>query len=209
MTATISKSSSTARQRRARVERITRETSIVVEVDLDDASRRSVETPVPFFNHMLDTLSCHGRFGLIVEASGDVEVDPHHLVEDVGIVLGDAYFQALGSLKGIERAGCFSYPMDGTLVQVAIDLCGRRNLVFNMSFGNFPIGNLDPNLFREFFKGLVDGMRATLHINCLYKDNDHHAVEAAFKALSRSLRSASTRIGDDQYVSTKGVLDEN
>ncbi|MGD9683779.1 MAG: imidazoleglycerol-phosphate dehydratase, partial [Candidatus Obscuribacterales bacterium] len=102
-----------------------------------------------------------------------------------------------------------SYPMDGTLVQVAIDLCGRRNLVFNMSFGNFTIGSLDPNLFREFFKGLVDGMRATLHINCLYKDNDHHAVEAAFKALAHALRSASTPIGDDRYVSTKGVLDEN
>ncbi|MGD9685150.1 MAG: hypothetical protein AB7W16_28615, partial [Candidatus Obscuribacterales bacterium] len=108
MTSSLSKSKIVTRQRRARVERITRETGIVVEVDLDDATKRSIKTPVPFFDHMLDTLSCHGRFGLIVEADGDVEVDPHHLVEDVGIVLGDAYFQALGSLKGIERAGCFS-----------------------------------------------------------------------------------------------------
>ena len=197
------------RRRYARVERTTRETSIVVEVNLDGEQERQIDTPVPFFNHMLDTLACHGRFGLIVKATGDVEVDPHHLIEDVGIVLGDAYFRALGSLKGIERAGSFTYPMDGTLVQVAIDLCGRRNLVFNMEFGNFAIGNLDPNLFREFFKGLVDGMKATIHINCLYKDNDHHAIEAAFKALARSLKSASKPLGDGEYLSTKGVVDEN
>lgn len=205
MTSTLAKQD----QRIGSVKRTTKETDIFIEVNLDDCSRREINTPIPFFNHMLDALSCHGRFGLVVEATGDIEVDPHHLIEDCGIVLGEAYYKALGSLKGIERAGCFSYPMDGTLVQVAIDMCGRRNLVWNISFGNFPIGNLDPNLFREFFKGFVDGLKATLHINCLYRDNDHHAIEAVFKALARSLKDASRRLDTDAYLSTKGVLDEN
>lgn len=205
MTSTIAKQD----QRIGSVKRTTKETDIFIEVNLDDSSRRQIKTPIPFFNHMLDALSTHGRFGLVVEATGDIEVDPHHLIEDCGIVLGEAYYKALGSLKGIERAGCFSYPMDGTLAQVAIDICGRRNLVWNIKFGNFPIGNLDPNLFREFFKGFVDGLKATLHINCLYQDNDHHAIEAVFKALARSLKDASRRLDTDIYMSTKGVLDEN
>lgn len=197
------------RPRRALVKRTTKETSIVMEVDLDDPSRREIRTSIPFLNHMLDALACHGRFGLVVTADGDIDVDPHHLIEDCGIVLGETIYQALGSLKGIERAGSFSYPMDGTLVNVAIDICGRRNLVWNISFGNFPIGTLDPNLFREFFKGLVDGMRSTIHINCLYKDNDHHAIEATFKALARALKDAVRRLDSDEYFSTKGVLDES
>jgi len=158
---------------------------------------------------MLDTLACHGRFSLVITADGDIDVDPHHLVEDCGIVIGEAIFQALGSFKGIERAASFTYPMDGTLVQVALDICGRRNLVYNLPFGNFTIGNLDPNLFKEFFKGLVDGMRSTLHINCMYKDNDHHAIEAAFKAFARALKDAIKQLESDEYVSTKGMLDEN
>lgn len=190
------------------VRRRTKETNIFIEVNLDDSSRREIRTSLPFLNHMLDALACHGRFGLVVTADGDIDVDPHHLIEDTGIVLGEAIYEALGSLKGIERAASFTYPMDGTLVQVALDICGRRNLVWNISFGNFTVGNLDPNLFREFFKGFVDGMKTTLHVNCLYRDNDHHAIEATFKALARALREAVKRLDTDEYLSTKGVLDE-
>ncbi len=197
------------RQRKAMVKRATKETNIVMEVDFEDSSRREIQTSIPFLDHMLDALACHGRFGLVVTAIGDIDVDPHHLVEDCGIVLGETIYQALGSLKGIERAGSFSYPMDGTLVNVAIDICGRRNLVWNISFGNFTIGTLDPNLFREFFKGLVDGMRSTVHVNCFYKDNDHHAIEATFKAFGRALKDSVKRLETDEYFSTKGVLDEN
>ncbi|MBX9671347.1 MAG: imidazoleglycerol-phosphate dehydratase [Candidatus Obscuribacterales bacterium] len=197
------------RQRRAMVKRATKETNIVMEVDFEESLRRVIQTSIPFLDHMLDALACHGRFGLVVTANGDIDVDPHHLVEDCGIVLGETIYQALGSLKGIERAGSFSYPMDGTLVNVAIDICGRRNLVWNISFGNFTIGTLDPNLFREFFKGLVDGMRSTVHVNCFYKDNDHHAIEATFKAFGRALKDSVRRLETDEYVSTKGVLDEN
>jgi imidazoleglycerol-phosphate dehydratase len=199
----------TRRARVGSIRRTTKETNIFVEVNLDDASRREIRTSLPFLNHMLDTLACHGRFSLVITADGDIDVDPHHLVEDCGIVIGEAIFQALGSFKGIERAASFTYPMDGTLVQVALDICGRRNLVYNLSFGNFTIGNLDPNLFKEFFKGLVDGMRSTLHINCMYKDNDHHAIEAAFKAFARALKDAIKQLDNDEYVSTKGMLDEN
>ncbi len=199
----------TRRARVGSIRRTTKETNIFVEVNLDDASRREIRTSLPFLNHMLDTLACHGRFSLVITADGDIDVDPHHLVEDCGIVIGEAIFQALGSFKGIERAASFTYPMDGTLVQVALDICGRRNLVYNLSFGNFTIGNLDPNLFKEFFKGLVDGMRSTLHINCMYKDNDHHAIEAAFKAFARALKDAIRQLDNDEYVSTKGMLDEN
>lgn len=208
----IGSGSKVERKTRARignVVRTTKETNITIEVNLDDPLKREIYTSLPFLNHMLDTLACHGRFGLIVTAEGDIDVDPHHLIEDTGIVLGEAIFQALGGFKGIERAASFTYPMDGTLVQVALDICGRRNLVWNISFGNFTIGNLDPNLFREFFKGLVDGMKTTLHVNCMYKDNDHHAIEATFKALARALKEAVRKLDSDEYVSTKGVLDEN
>lgn len=195
--------------RRARVERKTRETEITVEVLLDQAGQSQIATDLPFLSHMLEALACHSRMSFIIDAQGDIEVDPHHLIEDTGIVLGEAIFKALGGLSGIERAGSFSYPMDGSLVTVAIDLCGRRNLTWNVRFGNFPVGNLDPNLFREFFKGFVDGLKATLHCHEICSDNDHHVIEATFKALARSLRQAVTPLESGQCLSTKGLLDEN
>jgi len=196
------------KQRIGSIRRTTKETNIFIEVNLDDPSRREIRTSLPFLNHMLDAFACHGRFSLVVTADGDIDVDPHHLIEDTGIVLGEAIYEALGGLKGIERAASFTYPMDGTLVQVSLDICGRRNLVWNISFGNFTVGNIDPNLFREFYKGFVDGMKTTLHVNCHYKDNDHHAIEAVFKALGRALKDAVKRLDNDEYLSTKGVLDE-
>jgi imidazoleglycerol-phosphate dehydratase len=195
--------------RKATVERQTKETQISIRVDLDNPGEVSIKTSLPFLSHMLEAFAVHGRFSLVIEATGDVEVDPHHLIEDTGIVLGEALFKALGGFKGIERAGCFTYPMDGSLVLVAIDICGRRNLSWKLQFGNFTVGNIDPNLFREFYKGFVDGLRATLHIKMLESDNDHHVIEASFKALARAFRQAVTPLPGNEYLSTKGVLDDN
>ncbi|MBX9947577.1 MAG: imidazoleglycerol-phosphate dehydratase HisB [Candidatus Obscuribacterales bacterium] len=198
-----------AKSRSASLSRKTKETEISISVDLDNAGEVNIKTSLPFLSHMLEALAVHGRFSLTVDAVGDIEVDPHHLIEDTGIVLGETIFKALGGFKGIERAGCFTYPMDGSLVLVAIDICGRRNLSWKLQFGNFTVGNLDPNLFREFYKGFVDGLRSTLHIKMLESDNDHHVIEASFKALARALRQAITPLAGNEYLSTKGVLDEN
>lgn len=197
--------------RTATISRDTKETQITLTLNLDampvsdDIPR--IRTGLPFFDHMLNAFSCHGRFGLDIDATGDIEVDPHHLIEDVGIVLGEAIREALPAYKGIQRAGSFAFPMDGSLAVVALDLCGRPNLVWNVQFGQFPVGNIDPNLFREFYKGLVDGMRGTLHIHVPVKDNDHHVIEATFKAFARALREAVVPVGSDVIISTKGVLD--
>ena len=204
MTSTVRKANRTAENKR-----VTKETDIWVRVCLDETFAPSIQTDLPFLSHMLEALAVHSKIGIEIKATGDVHVDPHHLIEDVGITLGETIFKALGTLSGIERAGCFNYPMDGTIGQVAIDLCGRRNLVYNIKFGTFPVGHIDPNLFREFFKGFVDGLRATVHINVPYSDNDHHAIESVFKALARSLRQAIQLTGSQEYMSTKGVLDEN
>lgn len=192
--------------RKATVERESKETQIRVSINIDDPSEVSIETGLPFFNHMLEAFAVHGRFGLVIDARGDVEVDPHHLIEDTGIVLGQAIAKALDGYKGIARAGCFAFPMDGTLSVTAVDLCGRANLVWNVKFGPFTVGSLDPNLFREFYKGLVDGMKGTLHIHVPVQDNDHHVVESIFKAFARSLRQAAEPV-DAAVLSTKGMLD--
>src|SRR5688500_14825310 len=134
--------------RTATITRNTKETQITLTLHLDAAAPQNIDTGLPFFDHMLTAFACHGRFGLEIQAKGDLEVDPHHLIEDVGIVLGEAIRQALPGYKGIERAGCFAFPMDGTLAVAALDLCGRPNLVWNVRFGNFPVGGIDPNLFR-------------------------------------------------------------
>lgn len=200
----------TPKPRTARVTRESRETQITVLFDADTARTPEIQTPLPFFSHMLDALACHGRFGLTVQAQGDIEVDPHHLMEDTGIVLGQAIAQALGGYKGIARAGSFAFPMDGSLALAALDLCGRPHLSWNVTLGALPIGTLDPHLFREFFKGLTDGMRAGLHLHVPCADNDHHVIEALFKAFARALRQAVEPLsgaGSDAALSTKGMLD--
>lgn len=199
--------SSETQSRIATVSRESKETQVKITVNLDQAGENKINTPLPFFNHMLEAFAVHGRFTLELDGQGDIDVDPHHLIEDTGIVLGQALVKALGGFKGIQRAGCFSFPMDGTLAVVAIDLCGRPNLTWNVKFGAHPIGNLDPNLFREFFKGLVDGMRITVHAHIPCQDNDHHVVEAIFKAFARSMRQAVTPLDQDIPLSTKGSFD--
>lgn len=197
--------------RQATVKRHTKETQIELTLHLDPPAGfvSELNTPLPFLNHMLNTLVCHGGLGLQINATGDIEVDPHHLIEDVGIVLGQAIVKALGgSFSGIQRAGCFSYPMDGTLASVSLDVCGRGNLVWNVPpFESALVGSVDPRLFKEFFKGVVDGLAVTLHINVPYRDNDHHVVEAGFKAFARALRQALTPLASGQVMSTKGTLE--
>jgi imidazoleglycerol-phosphate dehydratase len=197
--------------RTATIERITKETQIKLTLALDPAPyfENHLGTSLPFLNHMLNTLVCHGGLGIHVEAVGDIDVDPHHLIEDVGIVLGQAIVKALGgSFGGIQRAGCFSFPMDGTLASVALDVCGRGNLVWHVPpFESALVGTVDPRLFKEFFKGVVDGLALSLHVNVPYRDNDHHVVEAIFKAFARALRLALTPLADGRMVSTKGTLE--
>jgi len=189
------------------VTRNTKETQIHLEINLDKASEPKINTGLPFFDHMLTAFACHGRFGLKVEATGDIEVDPHHLIEDTGIVLGEAIRQALPGYKGILRAGCFAFPMDGTLSVVALDLCGRSNLVWKVKYGPFTVGNIDPNLFREFWKGLSDGMRAAVHFHVPCQDNDHHVIESSFKAFGRALKEAVVPVSSGSTLSTKGMID--
>ncbi|MBY0402438.1 MAG: imidazoleglycerol-phosphate dehydratase HisB [Cyanobacteria bacterium] len=193
--------------RTASVSRESRETQISITVNLDQPGQSKILTPVPFFTHMLETLAVHGRMSLMIDAKGDIEVDPHHLVEDCGIVLGQAMAKALGSFNGIQRAGCFAFPMDATLAVVSLDLCGRANLVWNVDFTSQAIGSMDPRLFREFFKGFIDGMRITFHAHIPCQDNDHHLIEAIFKAFARSLRQALTPLDENIPLSTKGSFD--
>ncbi len=194
--------------RESKVERRTKETSVHAVLNLDAASAPDVATPIPFLSHMLEAFACHGRFGLGIRAEGDVHVDPHHLMEDCGMVLGSAIAAAIGESPGILRAGCFSFPMDGSLAHAAIDLCGRPNLIWTAELGKEPIGGTPPGLFRDFFKGLADALRATIHIEVRYKDNDHHAVEAVFKAFGRALRTAVSPAAAGTVLSTKGVIDD-
>jgi imidazoleglycerol-phosphate dehydratase len=193
-------------KRSATRHRTTKETDIKLTWYVDANGPISINTGLPFFDHMLTAFACHGQFGLELNATGDIAVDPHHLIEDVGIALGEAIREALPDYSGIQRAGCFSFPMDGTLATVALDLCGRPNLVYDATYGNFTLGGIDPNLFKEFFKGLVDGARITVHINVPVQDNDHHVVESIFKAFARSLRQAVEPLNNAQPLSTKGTL---
>jgi imidazoleglycerol-phosphate dehydratase len=204
---TTTRSPKASISRTATVERKSKETLVKITIDLDQPGKREIDTALPFLSHMLDAMACHGRFSLRVQATGDIEVDPHHLVEDCAIVLGQAIYDALNGIGGIQRAGSFSFPMDGTLVLVAIDICGRRNLSWNCKFGPHLVGHLDPNLFHEFFKALADGMRSTIHVNEFYGDNDHHVIEATFKAFARALREAVEPIDQEGALSTKGMFD--
>ena len=191
----------------AKQTRISRETRIEVELDLDNPGERDIDTSLPFLDHMLDAFACHGEFGLRVAAEGDIQVDPHHLVEDLGIVLGRTVKQACGGYENISRSGFFIFLMDCSQAQVAMDLCGRPNLVWNVELSPFNSQPLDPSLFREFFKGFVDNAGATLHINVPYLDNNHHAIEAVFKGFGKALKMASSKRESKDALSTKGVFD--
>jgi imidazoleglycerol-phosphate dehydratase len=195
------------RHRKAEVRRKTKETAVVLTLNLDGSGKHSIVTGIPFFDHMLSLLTYHSRMDLSLKAKGDIGVDAHHTVEDVGISLGDGIRKALGEAKGIQRYGMATIPMDETLVSVAVDLSMRPYLVFQMKLRRSKIGTFDPELVEEFFKALCNHARITLHINLLYGRNSHHMVEAVFKGFGRALREAvSIDERASEIPSTKGIL---
>jgi len=202
----MSASSSTARI--AKVERNTAETQIIVEVNLDGSGRAELATGVAFLDHMLDQLARHGLVDLVVRAKGDLHIDAHHTVEDIGIALGQAVKQALGDKKGLTRYGHAYVPLDEALTRVVIDLSGRPGLEFHVPFTRAMIGTFDVDLTHEFFQGFVNHALVTLHVDNLRGQNAHHQAETVFKAFARALRMAvapDARAGST-IPSTKGTL---
>jgi imidazoleglycerol-phosphate dehydratase len=191
--------------RRAEVRRETKETTVAVTLDVDGAGTTTVSTGIPFFDHMVEQLGKHAGFDLSVDAKGDLEVDLHHTVEDVGIVLGNALREALGDKRGVRRFASASVPLDEALVDVALDLSGRPFLVYGVDPISEWIGTFDPQLAEEFWKGFIDGARVTLHVRSISGKNGHHVIEASFKGVARALRDA-VKIEGDAVPSTKGTL---
>jgi imidazoleglycerol-phosphate dehydratase len=194
--------------RKAKIQRKTNETAIDLTLDIDGTGQRRIVTPVPFFNHMLEAVAKHGLFDLEVNATGDVDVDAHHTVEDVGICLGQAFRDALGDKSGISRYGEATIPMDETLVSAAVDFGGRAAFVYraDMLKGR-RVGTFDVELGREFFGGFVSTALCNLHLEVRYGENAHHMIEALFKAFARATSAAARR--DPRVVgvpSTKGTL---
>lgn len=193
--------------RAAKIERITNETKIKLALTIDGSGSAKICTSVPFLDHMLNLFARHGLFDLEVEANGDIDIDFHHTVEDIGIVLGEAFKQALGDKKGIRRYGQATVPMDETLASVAVDISGRPYLVYHVNLPKVKIGDFDVELAREFFQAFANHAGINLHINVMYGDNVHHIIEACFKAFSRALDIASQLDHRVKGVmSTKGVL---
>jgi imidazoleglycerol-phosphate dehydratase len=192
-------------ERSAALRRETKETTVDVSLALDGSGTTTVSTGIPFFDHMLEQLGKHAGFDLTVEAKGDLDVDLHHTVEDVGIVIGNAVREALGDRRGVRRFANALVPLDEALVQVALDLSGRPFLVYDVDPVSEWIGTFDPQLAEEFWKGFVDGARVTLHIRGVSGKNGHHVIEASFKGVARALRDA-VKIESDDVPSTKGTL---
>ena len=193
--------------RQGEVTRNTLETQISVRIDLDGTGQSRLATGVPFFDHMLDQIARHGVFDLDIEAKGDLHIDAHHTVEDVGITLGQAFAKAIGDKKGVRRYGHAYVPLDEALSRVVIDLSGRPGLEFNIDFCRARIGEFDVDLVHEFFQGFVNHALVTLHVDNLRGDNAHHQAETAFKAFGRALRMAVEVDPRTSGVpSTKGTL---
>ena len=194
-------------KRIAKIERITSETKIKLELNLDGSGKADVKTGIGFLDHMLDLWAFHGLFNLKLTCKGDLEIDAHHTTEDIALALGSALDEAVGEKKGIVRYGYSYLPMDEALLRVALDLSGRPEFVFSGEFAQSTIGHLDTQMIRHFFKSLAMSSRMTLHISILYGTNDHHKCEGLFKALGRALRQAveidPRRTG---VASTKGIL---
>ncbi len=179
--------------RRAVIDRKTTETSIAIRLELDGKGRYDVSTGIRFFDHMLELVTRHGGFDLRLHATGDLDVDQHHTVEDVGIALGEAVSKALGNRRGINRAGYFVMPMDETLGVAAIDLSGRIHAVTDLKLKVRRVGDLEADLVHDFFDGFAQGARANVHVKVLYGRSSHHQIEALFKAFARALRFACSR----------------
>ena len=195
-------------ERKATVERNTLETQITAAVNLDGTGKASFDTGIPFLEHMLDQVARHGMVDMAVKAKGDLEIDDHHTVEDIGITLGQAVAKAVGDKKGIARYGHAYVPLDEALSRVVIDFSGRPGLVYEVPFTRASVGGFDVDLFLEFFQGFVNHAAVTLHVDNLRGDNSHHQAETVFKAFGRALRMALTADPRMSGVmpSTKGVL---
>jgi len=195
-------------QRKTSFQRKTKETDIKIELDIDGKGETDILTPVSFLNHLLDNFGRHGLFNLKIRAKGDIEIDQHHTVEDIGISLGEAFKVALGDKKGINRAGFFIFPLDEALQVVSADISGRAYLNFDVKFSKEKIGDLDADLIKEFFWGFVRHLEATLHVRALYGENDHHKAEAIFKAFGKAMKIACSK--DKRILkelpSTKGLI---
>ena len=194
--------------RTAEIARKTNETEITVSVNLDGTGKHDMQTGIGFLDHMLDQLSKHSLIDMTVRAKGDLHIDFHHTAEDVGIALGEAVKKALGNKKGIRRYASSDLPMDGTLTRVALDVSGRPFLVWKVEFTRDKVGEMDTELFREWFQAFAMNAGITLHVENLYGDNNHHIAESAFKALARALRDAVEidPRAKDKIPSTKGTL---
>lgn len=194
--------------RKGTIHRVSKETQIRLSLTIDGRGRYQVSTGIGFFDHMLELFAHHGGFDLKLQANGDLHVDQHHTVEDVGIVLGQAFDKALGSKRGILRAGYFLMPMDETMGMAAVDFCGRAAAVIDTKVTTRMVGDLQSELVDDFFEGFARGAKANVHARVLYGRSSHHKIEALFKAFARALRAACWR---DQRMkrllpSTKGVL---
>jgi len=194
--------------RKTSFKRKTKETNIEIELDIDGKGKADISTPIPFLDHLLDNFAKHGLFDLKIKAKGDIEIDQHHTVEDIGICLGEAFKKALGDKKGINRAGYFVFPLDEALSVVSLDISGRAFLNFDCKFKNPKIGDLESDLIKEFFWGFVRHLEATLHIRVLSGENDHHKAESIFKAFGKAMKIACSKekriLGE--LPSTKGLL---
>lgn len=195
-----------AEARIAGLSRKTKETEVYISINIDGSGVYDIDTGLPFFDHMLEQLSRHSGIDLTVKARGDLQVDAHHTVEDVGIVLGKVLYQCTLDKTGLARYGSTMLPMDDSLCMAAVDLCGRANLVYNCSLLRGRIGDFDTENFKEFFKAFVSNAAITLHINLQYGENAHHNAECMFKAVARTLREALETDKTRGLLSTKGCI---
>ena len=195
-------------KRKAQIYRKTKETDIKIELNIDGKGKSDVSTSIPFLDHLLNNFAKHGLFDLKIRAKGDIEIDQHHTVEDIGICLGQAFKEALGDKKGINRSGYFVFPLDEALSVVAVDISGRAFLNFDCKFKKEKIGDLDSDLIKEFFWGFVRHLEATLHIRALYGENEHHKAESIFKAFGKAMKMACSKEKRilKELPSTKGLI---
>lgn len=191
--------------RRGFVERNTLETKVEVKINLDGSGKAEIDTGIGFLDHMLTLFTFHSKFDLTVKCRGDLHVDDHHTIEDLGICLGQSFKDALGEKIGIKRYSTVYIPMDESLAYTSLDISNRPYLVFNVNFKSERIGDMSTQMFKEFFRAFVNESRITLHINLLYGENDHHKIEAVFKSFARALREGS-EVVSGHISSSKGVL---
>lgn len=191
--------------RTADINRKTKETDIKLTLDLDGRGNTNIDTGIGFFNHMLTAFAVHAGFNLKISCNGDLDVDGHHTVEDIGIALGQAFAKCTEEKNGLTRYGSFVIPMDESLAECAVDISNRPFLVFNASFTNEKIGELDTQLIGEFFRAFATNALITLHLNSPYGENDHHKCEALFKAAAHAL-SEAVKVNGDKVLSSKGII---